>query len=144
MVLSNHEYLARGEWQFVSQLNTDHVWDSVIILALLQNKKCDNLHLEVPHKGKQKDRFTLAMDERNKRIIHEGQPNAVRHACDKCLRIYIDGEGVIRVYYSCQIKSFLIDRLRRRVPSHRWWWSEYGSPLLWGLPLHRATTKQLT
>ena len=55
MVLSNHEYLARGEWQFVSQLNTDHVWDSVILLALLHDKKSDISCLEVPHEGKQKD-----------------------------------------------------------------------------------------
>lgn len=104
MALSNHKYLARGEWQFISQLNTDHVWDSVIVLALLRDKQSNNSHLEVPHEGKQKDRFTQAMAERNKRIIHEGQPNAVRHACDKCLRIYADGEGVIRACYHCQTK----------------------------------------
>ena len=102
MALSNHEYLARGEWQFVLQLNTDHVWDSVILLALLHDKKSDISCLEVPHEGKQKDRFIQAMEERNRRIIHEGQPNAVWHACDKCLRIYVDGEGVVRVSYSCQ------------------------------------------
>ena len=72
MALSNHKYLARGEWQFISQLNTDHVWDSVIVLALLRDKQSNNSHLEVPHEGKQKNRFTLAMEERNKRIIHEG------------------------------------------------------------------------
>jgi hypothetical protein len=100
MVLSNHEYLARGEWQFVSQLNTDHVWDSVVVLALLRDKKSNNLRLEAPHGGNQKDRFTLAMEERNKRIIHEGQPNAIHHACDKCFRTYVDEEGIIRVCHS--------------------------------------------
>lgn len=63
MVLSNHEYLARGEWQFVSQLNTGHVWDSVILLALLRDKKSDISCLEVPHEGKQKDQFIQAMEE---------------------------------------------------------------------------------
>ena len=109
MALSNHEYLAQVEWQFVSQLNTDHVWDSIILLALLRDKHTNNSRLEVPHEGKQKDRFTLAMEERNKRIIHEGQPDAVRHACDKCLRIYVDGEGVVRVSRHCQTKQFLIN-----------------------------------
>ena len=66
-----------------------------MVLALLRANQSNNSHLEVPHEGKQKDRFTLAMEERNKRIIHEGQPNAVCHACDKCLRIYADGEGVV-------------------------------------------------
>ena len=95
----------------MSQLNTDHVWDSVIILALLRDKESNHSRLEVPHEGKQKDRFTLAMEERNKSIIHEGQPNAVRHACDKCLRIYIDEEGIIRAYYPRQTKEFLTDPL---------------------------------
>jgi hypothetical protein len=107
MSLSNHEYLARGEWQFVSQLNTDHVWDSIILLALLHDKESNLSRLEAPHEGKQKDRFVLAMQERNKRIIHEGQPNAVRHACDKCLRIYVDGEGVVRASYRVVKTQFL-------------------------------------
>jgi len=109
MALSNHEYLAWGEWQFVSQLNTDHVWDSIILLALLRDKHTNNSCLEVPHEGKQKDQFTLAMEEWNKKSIHKGQPDAVQHACDKCLRIYIDGEGAVHVYYHCQAKQFLID-----------------------------------
>ena len=124
MALSNHEYLAQGEWQFISQLNTDHVWDSIIILALLRDKESNNSHLEVPHEGKQKDQFTLAMEERNKRIIHEGQPNAVRYACDKCLRIYADEEGVVRAFYHCQTvttgKLFLTDLFQRNVSGHCW------------------------
>lgn len=146
MALSNHEYLVRGEWQFISQLNTDHVWDSIIILALLRDKESNNSHLEVPHEGKQKDRFTLAMEERNKRIIHEGQPNAVHHACDKCLRIYADEEGVVHAFYHCQTtgKLFLTDLFQRNVSGHCWRWTQHGSSLLWCLSLYRATTKQPT
>ena len=38
--------------------------------------------------GEQKDRFKGAMEEHNNWIILNGQPDAVHHICDKCMRVY--------------------------------------------------------
>lgn len=46
----------------------------------------------MPHGGDQTERFEAAMQERNTRIVHEGQP-ALTHACDKCTRIYENDDG---------------------------------------------------
>jgi hypothetical protein len=53
---------------------------------------CSRL-LRVPHIGSQADRFKLAMEERNNWIILNGQPDAVRHACDCCIRIFLMPDG---------------------------------------------------
>ncbi|KAF8804503.1 hypothetical protein BYT27DRAFT_7106918 [Phlegmacium glaucopus] len=90
------DYLRGTEWQFGSRLTTEHVWDAFIIVSLLDNKLRQNQKLYVPHTGLQKDRFTEAMAERNRDIVLNGQPDAVGHACDKCLRIYKTNEGEIR------------------------------------------------
>ena len=41
--------------------------------------------LQLPHTGKQKDRFTEEMTKRNKCIIHESQPE-ISHYCNKCMQ----------------------------------------------------------
>jgi hypothetical protein len=74
-------------WPWGFRLTTEHVWDAFVILALLRDCKGRLLHLEVPHTGLQKDRFKMAMEARNLRFVHEGQPE-VDHWCRKCTRIY--------------------------------------------------------
>jgi hypothetical protein len=87
------DYFEEEEWQFVPRLTTEHVWDAFVIVSLLDDKFRRNEHLQVPHTGQQKDRFTEAMQERNENFVINGQPDAVQHACDKCLRIYKTTEG---------------------------------------------------
>jgi hypothetical protein len=47
----------------------------------------------VNNRGLNKDRFTAAMEEHNKDFVLNGQPDAVRHACNKCLHTYTTEEG---------------------------------------------------
>ena len=93
-------YLQDSEWQFVSRLATEHVWDAFVIFSLLDNKKRWHEQLRVLHTGEQADRFANAMDKHNKDFILNGQPDAVVHACNKCLCIYeFNGsEGERRVH----------------------------------------------
>jgi hypothetical protein len=74
-------------WPWGFKLTTEHVWDAFVILSLLRDRKGRQLHLEVPHTGLQKDRFTAPMRERNLRIVREGQPE-IDHWCRKCTRIF--------------------------------------------------------
>jgi len=39
------------------------------------------------------------MEERNRHMILNGQPDAVRHACDRCMRIFLMPNGTFREYY---------------------------------------------
>lgn len=99
MIFEDEAYLEAGDWQFVPTLSTDDVWDAFVIVALLKDKERRNYVLQVPHDGSQKGRFTAAMEERNKDIIHNGQPDAVRHICDKCYREYMTVDGQIGVSF---------------------------------------------
>jgi hypothetical protein len=71
-----------------------HVWDTFVLISLLHDHEACSWLLEVPHGGIQKDRFTTAMEERNLRIIHEGQ-DGIDHNCDTC---------------ACKFKEVLPDR----------------------------------
>lgn len=100
MSLAQHDYLDDTDWQFITWLSTAQVWDSFVIYSLLDDKRRAHKQLQVPHDGIQADRFKNAMKERNEHIILYGQPDAVNHACDKCLRIYEkDGELRTLIYH---------------------------------------------
>ncbi|KAJ7023008.1 hypothetical protein C8F04DRAFT_1271905 [Mycena alexandri] len=88
MALSGQEEgdFAAGGWQFGCRLTTDHVWDSFILLTLLDYHQRRNTVLEVPHTGDQKDRFTAVMTARNEEVIRMGQDHVVGHCCNKCMR----------------------------------------------------------
>jgi len=88
-----NDYLRDYEWQFVPRLATEHTWDAFVIYSLLDDKQRHREQLKVPHIGEQADRFTCAMEERNRNIILYGQPDSVTHACDKCLRVYETADG---------------------------------------------------
>jgi hypothetical protein len=82
-------------------LRTEHVWDGVITLWLLEDYAARNVALRVPHGGDQKDRFTAAIKERNARMEQSGQPEWA-HYCTKCVR-YFPGRagGPASTFYIC-------------------------------------------
>src|SRR5271154_7580556 len=55
--------------------------------------------MQMPHLSLQKDRFMALMQARNKQVILFGQPEML-HNCDRCMRIYKDGDGVLRLVAS--------------------------------------------
>ena len=73
-------------------MGTDHVWDSFILLALLEDADQLDQPLLLPHTGLQKDRFTAAMQDRNLRIARYGQPE-LRHACTDCFKVVVSPDG---------------------------------------------------
>lgn len=80
-------------WKFSFELSSDHVWDGILILSLLEDYKSREETLVVPHDGLQKDRFTEAMRSRNLRIQLYGQEE-IRHYCNKCMRVYTNTAGI--------------------------------------------------
>lgn len=80
------------DWQFLPKLTTANIWDSFVLYTLLDDHSGRHSHLTVPHGGNQTDRFEAAMEERNLRIIHDGQP-ALDHACTKCTRVFQESDG---------------------------------------------------
>lgn len=96
--LTDHIYFHSSEWGFSNRLTTNHVWDAFIILSLLEDSLSSSRHLKVPHTGAQTNRFNVAMEERNARIILNGQPDAVQHACDRCMRIFSMPDGTFREF----------------------------------------------
>lgn len=75
-------------------MTTEVVWDSFTLLALLNDHHRNGIHLQVPHGGEQKDRFTCAMRKRTECIITHGQEE-LPHACDGCLRVFEMPDGTL-------------------------------------------------
>jgi hypothetical protein len=98
MSFERKDHLRDTDWQFVPRLSPEHVWDAFVIYSLLDDRKQQGGQLKVPHSGNQAGRFRQAMEDRNRYIIENGQPDAVSHACDKCLRIYETDRDNIRQY----------------------------------------------
>ncbi|KAG8916709.1 hypothetical protein FRC02_003630 [Tulasnella sp. 418] len=105
-----------GNWPCGFELDCDHVWDSFIIPALIEDAESRGLPLELDHSGQQRERMVEAMRQRNNRIIDEGQPE-LRHACKGCVttrikdngeKEYIDAavtDGVTIGHPCCQIQD---------------------------------------
>jgi hypothetical protein len=91
--MTDRTYFQPSEWGLSNRLTTNHIWDGFVILSLMEDAVVCSRLLRVPHIGSQADRFKLAMEERNNRIILNGQPDAVRHACDRCMRIFSMPDG---------------------------------------------------
>lgn len=79
-------------WQFGTTLTGTHVWDAFILQALLEDRIRNSTILQIPHVGNQDERFMAAMQERNERIILEGQ-DEMPHYCDRCMRVYQNEDG---------------------------------------------------
>jgi hypothetical protein len=84
------------EWPFSFLATTELVWDSFVLLSLLEDCQRRLATLILPHTGLQRDRFTVAIRERNIRFRLYGQPN-IRHYCKKCVRFFDDGRKVSAV-----------------------------------------------
>lgn len=84
------------EWPFSFMAMTELVWDSFVLLSILEDCKRRLATLILPHTGLQRDRFTVAIQERNIRFRLYGQPN-IRHYCKKCVRFFNDGRKVAAV-----------------------------------------------
>jgi hypothetical protein len=91
-------YFQPYEWGLSNTLTTNHVWDGFVILSLLDDAVFRGHLLVVPHSGAQSDRFKAAMEERSQWIVLHGQPDAVRHACDLCMRIFLMPDGTFRTH----------------------------------------------
>lgn len=75
-------------WPFKFELITEHVCDAFTILSLLEDcLQHAGTVLRLPHSGLQKDRFSIAMQERNEHICTLGLPD-VLHKCDVCTWYY--------------------------------------------------------
>ena len=96
--LTDRIYFQPSEWGFSNRLTTNHIWDAFIILSLLEDSLSRSKYLKVPHTGAQTNRFKVAMEERNSWIILNGQPDAVQHACDRCMQIFSMPDGTFREF----------------------------------------------
>ncbi|KAG1731337.1 uncharacterized protein EDB91DRAFT_1085097 [Suillus paluster] len=81
------------DWQFKTSPTTEEVWDTFILLALLNDHECHSSRLRIPHDQYQKDRYTIAMHTRNEHIITHGQYE-LPHACHGCMRIFHMPDGM--------------------------------------------------
>lgn len=98
--MAKRHYFQPSEWGLSNRLHVNHIWDGFTILSLLEDAVSRSIFLKVPHGGLQSNRFQLAMEERNKWIILNGQPDAVCHACDRCMRIFLMPDGTYREIHS--------------------------------------------
>ena len=103
------DYYQSSEWGLSDRLTTNQVWDGFLIFSLLEDAQRQGYLLNVPHSGEQSNRFKEAMEKRNKRIIMEGQPDAVQHACDLCMRVFLMPDGTYRKLFCNQVLLYLLD-----------------------------------
>lgn len=93
--MSDPSYSQPSDWGLSNNLAANHVWDSFVILSLLEDGVRRGRLLSVPHTGDQADRFKPAMEERSRWIVLNGQPNAIRHVCDLCMRVFLLPDGTL-------------------------------------------------
>ncbi|KAJ3500906.1 hypothetical protein NMY22_g19105 [Coprinellus aureogranulatus] len=97
-------------WELSGRLRQEHVSDGFVIVSLLDDAVRRGYVLEVPHGGDQSNRYTAAMEARNEWIVLNGQPDAVRHACNKCMRVYETEDGTHRAVQSIVTDGLSIGR----------------------------------
>jgi hypothetical protein len=98
LTMTDGDYFQPYEWGLSDTLTMNHVWDSFVILSLLDDAVSRRHLLIVPHSGTQSGCFNMAMEERTRWIILNGQPDAVCHACDLCMRIFLMPDGTFHVW----------------------------------------------
>jgi hypothetical protein len=92
MTLAKKTHLDSTGWQFGSKLTTDHVWDTFLILLLLEDHLQHHSQLQVPQTGSQNNQFNDVMDNRNNQIVPNGQFE-MPHYCHKCLCVFQMDDG---------------------------------------------------
>lgn len=73
------------EWDFSFDLRSEHVWNGISYLALLEHYEREQGTLIVPHVADEKDRLSVPIASRNKQFDDHGQPEWA-HYCEKCIR----------------------------------------------------------
>ncbi|KAF8470349.1 hypothetical protein DFH94DRAFT_637710, partial [Russula ochroleuca] len=81
-------------WSVGSHLNADHVWDSIIILLLIEDCHDRQQTLVVPHDGTQKNHFKEAIHACNLRFRLYSWPE-IQHYCKKCVQFYCGPDGTV-------------------------------------------------
>lgn len=83
---------------------TSHVWDSSVILSLMEDGVRRGRLLSAPHMADQADRVKPAM-ERTRWIILNGEPDAVPHVCDLkfCIRVFFMPCGTLSAHPFIQV-----------------------------------------
>ena len=94
---------------------TEQVWNTLTLLALLDDSQSRNVQLSIPHDGEQKDHFVVAMQERNERLIVEGQEK-LPHTCYGCMRVFILPDGAIHCTEVVVTDGVTVGRLCCAVP----------------------------
>lgn len=91
--LSQSKVTSAG-WPVNFTVSPNHVWDSFILLSLLEDAVDREEALTVSHTGAQHTRFMELVQACNQRMCIEGQPE-ISHFCNRCTRWYYgpDGQG---------------------------------------------------
>ncbi|KAG9024987.1 hypothetical protein FS837_005127 [Tulasnella sp. UAMH 9824] len=85
--IGRHPSYLGVEWQFITDVRTEHVWDAFALYGLLDYHTERDECLVLPHTGAQQNRFDQAMVEQNERMILLGIGD-VAHRCKKCAHIF--------------------------------------------------------
>ncbi|KAF8967557.1 hypothetical protein BDZ97DRAFT_1980385 [Flammula alnicola] len=80
------------EWSFSFDLRSEHIWNGISHLAILEHYEREGEILTVPHGFDQKDRLSEPIRKRNKLFEDEGQPEWA-HYCEKCVRFTLNDKG---------------------------------------------------
>jgi hypothetical protein len=130
--LSNPTYSQPSDWGLSNNLTTNQVWDSFVILSLLEDGVERDRVLSVPHTGDQADRFKPAMEERSQWIVLYGQPGAVRHVCDLCMRVFLMPDGSLGAFTNLlKCDNFKLKIIVREMSGNCRGWFEHGTAMLW-------------
>ncbi|KAG1841134.1 hypothetical protein DFJ58DRAFT_666720, partial [Suillus subalutaceus] len=83
----SHQAVPPDDFPYSFSLSGDHVWSGIVQLSLLEDLLCRGETLAVQHSGLHRDRFTAAIQVRNRRIQYYGQEELC-HYCSKCTSFY--------------------------------------------------------
>ncbi|PPR04238.1 hypothetical protein CVT24_013321 [Panaeolus cyanescens] len=85
------------DWGFTFDLRSEHIWNAIAYLAILEHYENDGRRLEIPHGEEEKDRLSQVICERNRVFDENGQPEWA-HYCSKCVRFFNGSDGVPEYY----------------------------------------------
>lgn len=94
------DVLEHSDFRFSPILSHRQVWDSVVLLCLLEDCAARSTTLDLLHEDDQEERLKKAMHARNIRTQRYGL-GQVLHRCRKCVRFFdkrITGEGLCKLF----------------------------------------------